>query len=164
MDNEAHSASGWYDVELSAVGQRQAREIGERRRETGIVAVYCSDLRRSYETADIAFAGTTTPIHRDPRLRECDYGTLTRHPVSEISALRLASIKAPFPSGESYEDATRRVSAWLSEAAERHADQTVLVIGHRATFYALEHLCSGIPLMDVIAAPWQWQPGWRYHV
>ena len=164
LDNEAQMASGWYDVELSALGEQQARELGERRRDTRIAAVYCSDLKRSYDTAAIAFASSRVNVVRDRRLRECDYGDLTRHPVGEIDARRLDAIRRPFPNGESYEAVTRRVHEWLTEAAERHGDQTVLVIGHRATFYALEHLCSAVPLVDVIAAPWQWQPGWRYRV
>jgi broad specificity phosphatase PhoE len=164
VDNEAQIASGWYDAELSTLGEQQARELGERRRHTDFAAVYCSDLERSYHTADIAFAGSQVHIVRDRRLRECDYGDLTRHPVSEIDARRLAAIRVPFPNGESYEAVTRRVHAWLTEAAERHGGQSVLVIGHRATFYALEHLCSAVPLVDVIAAPWQWQPGWRYQM
>jgi hypothetical protein len=40
----------------------------------------------------------------------------------------------------------------------------IVVIGHRATFYVLQHLIDGTPLRDVIAAPWQWQPGWSYTV
>ena len=72
-------------------------------------------------------------------------------------------ITTPFLDGESYEDATRRVGQWLAEAARDYAGGRIIVIGHRATFYALEHLIKGIPLRDVITAPWQWQPGWSVH-
>ena len=37
-----------------------------------------------------------------------------------------------------------------------------MVIGHRATQYALEHWITGLPLEQVIPAPWKWQPGWTY--
>jgi hypothetical protein len=40
--------------------------------------------------------------------------------------------------------------------------QRIVVIGHRATFYALEHLIRGIPLLEVMTAPWRWQPGCSY--
>jgi alpha-ribazole phosphatase/probable phosphoglycerate mutase len=39
---------------------------------------------------------------------------------------------------------------------------TVLIIGHRATFYALEHLLNGVPLPEAVASPWAWQPGWTF--
>jgi broad specificity phosphatase PhoE len=162
LDNEAQLASGWFDVALSPLGELQARELGERRRGLGLTAVYCSDLRRSYETAEIAFAGTGVPIVRDARLRECDYGAMTRQPTAVVEARRLDAIEIPFRDGESYLAATARVAAWLRDAKDQHPTDTILLIGHRATFYALEHLCRGRQLEEVIAAPWKWQPGWRY--
>jgi broad specificity phosphatase PhoE len=56
------------------------------------------------------------------------------------------------------------VSAWLADAVAAHAGDTVLVVGHRATFYALEHLLNHTRLEDVVVAPWDWQPGWTYRV
>jgi hypothetical protein len=55
-----------------------------------------------------------------------------------------------------------RTASWLAELTAAFAGQSVLVIGHRATFYALEHLIGRVPLVDAIAAPWTWQPGWTY--
>jgi broad specificity phosphatase PhoE len=162
LDNEAGLASGWFDVDLSPLGEQQARELGERRREDPPAAVYCSDLLRAHRTARIAFDGSGVAIVSDPRLRECDYGALTRHPVAEVEALRATHIRTPFPDGESYEGVTRRVEAWLRRAARAHHGATLLVVGHRATFYALEHLLNGRPLEEVMAAPWVWQPGWLY--
>ena len=161
LDNEAQLASGWYDVELSPLGKQQAGELGARRRGADFAAIYCSDLRRSYETAEIAF-GDSVPIVRDARLRECHYGAMTRQSTHDVDALRRDAIHHPFPGGESYQDVTRRTEQWLQEAVARHRDGTILVIGHRATFYALEHLCSGKSLEEVLAAPWKWQTGWRY--
>ena len=162
LDNEAGLASGWFDVGLSPRGEQQARELGERRRRDAFAAVYCSDLTRAARTAELAFGERGIPIVRDVRLRECDYGALTRDPSSEVEARRVDHITTPFLDGESYEDATRRVGQWLAEAARTYAGGRIIVIGHRATFYALEHLINGIPLRDVITAPWQWQPGWSY--
>lgn len=164
LDNEAGLASGWYDVDLSATGEVQAREMGDRYREVEIAAVYCSDLKRARNTAGIAFGSRPLPVHADTRLRECDYGDLTRAPTATIDEVRLECITTPFPGGESYEQAVARVRDWLTHAERRHADETIVVIGHRATFYAFEHLLRGIPLRDVMTAPWQWQPGFRYEV
>lgn len=161
-DNEAGLASGWYDVDLSPLGERQARELGARRRGDGLAAVYASDLRRARCTAEIAFGGEGLPIACDRRLRECDYGTLTRAPVKQVESLRLDFIDVPFPGGESYADVTRRVASFLDEAWRAHAGETLLLVGHRATYFALEHLLNGRPLREVIAVPWQWQPGWVY--
>jgi broad specificity phosphatase PhoE len=164
VDNEAGLASGWFDAGLSPKGMEQARALGERRRHEEMVAVHCSDLVRSYRTAEIAFNGRTVPIVRDPRLREVDYGKLTRAAVTEIESRRISHIVEPFPGGESYRDVADRVARWLEDAGATHRGRTLLVIGHRATFYALEHLMKHLSLEGVIAAPWHWEPGWLYEI
>jgi broad specificity phosphatase PhoE len=164
LDNEAGLASGWFDIELSATGVSQAAALGERYRDTALSKVYCSDLRRAQRTGEIAFESRGIPIAIDRRLRECDYGALTRETASRVDQVRLDFVTDPFPGGESYEQVAGRVRAWLGEAATGPLEQPVLVIGHRAIFYALEHLLNGVPLRGVIAAPWRWQPGWRYQL
>ena len=163
LDNEAGLASGWFDVALSPTGEQQARELGARRRDDDLAVVCCSDLRRAYRTAEIAFGDRAVPIVRDPRLRECDYGDLTRCPTPDIDTRRVTHLIEPFPGGESYQRVVDRTSGWLRDVATRYAGRTVLVIGHRATFYAFEHLLAGVTLRDAVTSPWTWQPGWTYH-
>ena len=164
LDNEAGLASGWFDVDLSPAGEEQARQLGARRRGDDLAAVFCSDLRRSFRTAAIAFADRAVPILRDARLRECDYGDLTRRPTIEIEQQRLAHLADPFPGGESYQQVVDRVGAWLRDAVREYGASTVLVVGHRAPFYALEHLVTGVTLHDAVKSPWTWQPGWLYRL
>ena len=136
---KAGLASGWYDVDLSATGEEQARLLGARRRDDDLAAVFCSDLTRAVRTAEIAFRDRVLPIVRDARLRECNYGDFTRHPTVEIEERRVLHVGTPFPNGESYQQVVGRVSAWASDVTATFAGRTVLFpIGHRATFYALE--------------------------
>ena len=162
VDNEAALASGWFDVALSTAGEQQARMLGARRRDDRLAVVFCSDLTRSFRTAEIAFGDRSLPIVRDARLRECDYGDLTRRPTSEIERRRLRHLVDPFPNGESYQQVVERVSGWLGDVRPQFDDCIVLIIGHRATFYALEHLLNGVPLREAVESPWIWQPGWTY--
>jgi broad specificity phosphatase PhoE len=162
LDNEAALASGHFDVALSASGEQQAREMGERYRGREIDVVFCSDLQRSYRTAELAFDGRWVTIERDPRLRECDYGALTRRPRHEVLSEPAARLDQPFPGGESYRQAAGRVQEFLRDAAARFDEQVILIIGHRATHYALKHWLNERPLEEVLTAPWQWQPGWSY--
>src|SRR6266542_996125 len=108
LDNEAGVASGWSDPPLSAKGRAVAKELGERRQGEQIDAVFCSDLRRAIETAEIAF-GKRIPIHADHRLREYDHGTMTGTPVERIHAERPAGVDSPFPDGESLREVAKRV-------------------------------------------------------
>lgn len=163
LDNEAGLASGWHDVDLSPRGEAQAREMGERYRNRELDVVFCSDLRRSYRTAEIAFSQRTIPIVRDARLRECNYGLLTRRPAADVEVRRTDAIVNPFPDGESYQEVIVRVSTTLAVIARDHGGP-VLIVGHRATFYALEHLLRRLPLKEAIEAAWKWQPGWTYEL
>lgn len=162
VDNEAHRASGHNDVELSPLGIRQSEELGERYKDQGFDAIFCSDLQRSYKTAEISFGDKYFPIIQDARLRECDYGDLTQRPSAEVDPEKLQHITRPFPNGESYEQTSLRVKSFLQDLLKDYDGKKVMVIGHRATQYGLEHWIHGIPLEQVISAPWKWQPGWEY--
>ncbi len=88
VDNELGIATGWLPGRLSEQGRRLAAELGERRREDGISAVFTSDLRRAVEIADIAFAASAIPIHRDARIRECNYGAMNGMPTARLRTER----------------------------------------------------------------------------
>ena len=128
-------------------------------RYAAISHVWCSDLERSWRTAEIAFRARV-PITRDARLREVDFGDMTGSSAAEIEQRRDAYVTNSYPNGESYEDVCHRVREFLEEMVETPDPQ--LIVGHRATWYALEHLVARRKLMDVVTAPWGWQPGWRY--
>src|SRR3989344_2825175 len=157
VDNESHHASGHYDVALSELGIKQAREFRGRYKDDDLAAIFCSDLQRSYRTAEIAFEGRDIPIIKDARLRECDYGELTRHSEAEVGPEKPRRIDEPFPGGESYNDTVGRIRAFLEDLKRDYDGKKVLVIGHAATRYGIEHLTTGTSLLEVINRPWAWQ-------
>ncbi|MGD0328259.1 MAG: histidine phosphatase family protein [Minisyncoccia bacterium] len=160
-DNEAHLSSGHNDVALSPLGVQQSREMGERYKDAHFDAIFCSDLQRAYKSAEIAFGGKF-PIIRDARLRECDYGDLTQHPSAEVDVEKPKRIHEPFPNGESYEQTSQRIKAFLQDLLRDYDGKRVMIVGHRATQYGLEHWIKSLPLEQVIPAPWKWQAGWSY--
>mgnify|MGYP001602783523 CR=1 FL=1 len=162
-DNETHRASGHYDVELSPKGEQQSRKLGERYKDDKFDAIFCSDLQRSYKTAEIAF-GDRFPIIKDSRLRECDYGDLTRRSSEEVGLEKPKKIKEPFPNGESYEQTSERMKSFLHDLLKDYDGKRVMIIGHWATQYGLEHWIKGLPLEKVVPALWKWQPGWAYRL
>ncbi|MBI2022465.1 histidine phosphatase family protein [Candidatus Daviesbacteria bacterium] len=161
FNNEAHIASGWDDVELSPLGTKQAKELGERREGEYFDAIFCSDLKRSYKTADIAFNGKF-PVIKDKKLRECDYGDLTSHPEDEVKPLKIKYIKTSFPNGESFEQAMQRMKEFLEDLLKNYNGKKVMIIGHRATQYGLEYFINNLSLQKIITTHWFWQPGWEY--
>ncbi|MBU3957479.1 MAG: histidine phosphatase family protein [Nanoarchaeota archaeon] len=161
-DNETHRASGHFDVELSELGIKQAKELGERRAKENFDAVFCSDLRRSFRTAETAFAGRNFKIIKDSRLRECDYGDLTRQPSEIVDEEKRNHIETPFPNGESYEQAAERMKSFLQDLLKNYDGKKILIIGHRATQYGLERWIKGVSLKEAVSAKWKWEPGWKY--
>ena len=166
VDNEARRASGHADVPLAAVGREQARELGRHYVDKELDAVFCSDLQRASVTAEIAFSGRGLPIVPDARLREYDYGDMTRFPVAQVEAEFARRIREPFPGGESLLMVVQRVGAFLRETLREYDGKTIVVIGHRATRYGLEYWCNGASLDDIVRAPWPWLdvPIWHYEL
>ena len=161
-DNEAGVATGWLPGRLSALGRRQAAELGERRRNDGLDAVFSSDLARAIETVDLAFAGCDIPVLLDWRLRECDYGELNGMPRGHVHADRLARQTTPFPGGESWEQAVARVGRFLADLLPRWDGARVLLVGHVATQIGLDYHLGGVAVSEALAGDFRWQPGWEY--
>ncbi len=161
-DNEAGLATGWLPGELSAVGRGLALELGKRRRDDGIAAVFVSDLRRAVQTAAIAFDGTGIPVFQDARLRECNYGSMNGMPASDLSAERIRHIDTPFPGGQSYRDVVTATAAFLSDLRRHWNGKRVAVISHSANKWAFDCLLAGGSLEALIDEPFGWQEGWEY--
>lgn len=164
LDNEAGRATGWLPGELSPTGVDQAVALGHRRRGDGIQAVFCSDLRRATQTAEVAFADAPIPVLHDWRLRECDYGEQNGMPASDLHRTRRVHLDTPYPGGESWRQATARVGRFLHDLPSRWEGNRVLVIGHVATQWGLDHYLNGVALEDLVGEAFAWREGWEYRV
>ena len=164
LDNERGVATGWLPGDLSDRGREQAAELGRRRSGDGLTAVFCSDLARAEQTARIAFAASSLPVLRDWRLCECDYGRRNGMPAAELHATRRTHLDVPYPGGESWRQAVERVGWFLEDLPRRWDGRRVLVIGHVATRWGLDHLLNGRPLEELAEADFAWQGGWEYRL
>jgi 2,3-bisphosphoglycerate-dependent phosphoglycerate mutase len=163
-DNERGVASGWADSPLSPRGRALAQELGTRRRDDGIGAVFSSDLRRARETVATAFSGHTVPVFLDWRLRECDYGALNGGSAAQHAQGRGRYVDHPYPGGESWRDAVERVGGCLDDLLARWEGARVLLVGHVATRWALDHYVDGVALETLVMSDFAWQEGWEYHL
>jgi broad specificity phosphatase PhoE len=158
--NAAGIASGHYDVALTDHGREQAQSV-LRSRYAGqpFDAVYTSDTQRAFDTASLIFAGRPISIRRDARLRECDYGDFEGRPRAEVERTRTSAIHEPFPHGESYEQVAARMRSFLGDLAVEHDGQQVLLVGHSATLWMLDHWLHDRPLEAVVGTfperPWR---------
>lgn len=165
-DNEAHLASGHHDVDLSGLGVTQAKELRAKARYAPDV-VYCSDLKPAIRSAELTWSDEAEII-ADARLRECDYGELTRRPQEELEewAAKHDIIREGYPAGESLRDVEERMRSFLNDLAAKHEGEHVAIVAHKATQFAMEVLLEGKTWEEAIASDWRrkraWKPGWEF--
>jgi alpha-ribazole phosphatase/probable phosphoglycerate mutase len=162
-DNERGIATGWHPGRLSWAGSEQARLLGERRKSDGIAAIFTSDLARALDTVRIAFADVAIPTFHDWRLRECNYGEMNSSALAAEPSNRAEHIDDPYPGGESWSEAIARVLSFVPDLRRWSGDR-VLLIGHAATRWALDHYVDGTPIDQLVFSPFDWKPGWHYEI
>ncbi|MCC7361272.1 MAG: histidine phosphatase family protein [Anaerolineales bacterium] len=133
--------AGSTDVELSDEGRAQAAALGRRLADAGLVAAYCSPLRRTVETATLITHGSGLTPQPADGLREITHGHwegLTRAEVEQRYAAEYASWELdPFTfapqGGDSGLSVLSRALPVVREIVVTHQDQNVLVVSHKAT-------------------------------
>lgn len=163
-DNESGHATGWLPGKLSATGREQAKALGRRRATDGIAAAFSSDLRRAVETVELAFPDSEVPVLLDWRLRECDYGGLNAMPAADMHANRHEYLEQAYPDGESWRQAIGRVGRFLDDLPSRWEGMRILVVGHVATRWGLDHFINGISLEALASQDFAWREGWEYEL
>lgn len=161
-DNVRGIATGWNQGALSPEGRVLAAELGDRRRNDGIDAVFTSDLGRAVETANVAFAGSSFPLLHDWRLRECNYGTGNGMPATDLHRNKSQYATVRYPGGESWATAIERVGWVLDDLVRYTNGQRVLLIGHVATYWGIVHYLDGTPVSDLISGGFDWKLGWEF--
>ncbi|MDP3964216.1 MAG: histidine phosphatase family protein [bacterium] len=164
-DNEQGLCTGWDPGELSELGIQQANELGNRVDASRFGIMFCSDLKRAVDSARLGFDGKLDIIE-DKRLRECDYGFLTRKPERMIDYTRY--IRTPFPNGESLQDVEKRIRDFLRMLESNYTEKHIAIMAHKAPQLALEVVLNGKSWEQAIDQDWRktksWQPGWNYEI
>ena len=130
---------GQADVPLDEVGRKQA--VAAARNVAGFepVAIFSSDLSRTYQTAEPLAALTGLEIQTDKRLREIHVGSWEGLLGDEIRAedpdlaerVWLGEDVRRSPTGESPQEVADRVAEALTEIAETADDgETIAVVTH----------------------------------
>ena len=164
-DNEKHISSGWSDVELSELGRKQSIELKEQTKDKSFDVIFCSDLKRAFESAKIIWDGIV-PIVPDQRLRECNYGNYNGKLSEIVEPMQENMIWDKFPEGESYEDVKIRIADFLEFLKTNYSGKSVAIVAHKAPQLALEVLLKDKTWEKAFAEDWRkthaWKPGWDY--
>ena len=163
-DNLAGRAAGWNQAMLAPKGIEQAKALAETIKDEAFDIVFCSDLQRAVDSANIDFAGRDIEIVQDARLRECNYGDYNGMDNSLVNYNE--HIYEPFPSGESMMDIEARIKSFVEFLRQNYDDKRVAIVAHKAPQLALEVITHGKTWEEAISTDWRiakaWQPGWEY--
>ncbi len=102
------------------------------------VAIYTSPLGRCVATAEQIARSSNAPLSVLPELNDLDYGEWTGRTHLEVSIASPDQYRrwqqAPdlvrFPGGESLQDQATRIAEALRLVLQRHADDTLVMVGH----------------------------------
>ncbi|MBC9724465.1 histidine phosphatase family protein [Streptomyces sp. TRM68367] len=130
--------AGISDVALTDTGRAQAEALGRWAAAHPVDAVWTSPLSRAVATAEPACRALDLTPHREPDLRECDFGLVEGRTLAEFAAQNPAAADAfradpvahPFPQAEDPTAAAGRGAAALHRIAAAHPGARVLVVAH----------------------------------
>ena len=143
---------GHADRPLTERGREQAKALAEKLRGVEIDAVYASDLRRAWETADAVAAPRGLEVARLPELREVDVGSwsgFTRDECAERfpdAFARWQEGGSGWDDGESYEDMGVRIVGAIQRLAAKHPDGAILVVSHGGPIRAVHAHALGVDI------------------
>ncbi|MFT4303945.1 MAG: histidine phosphatase family protein [Candidatus Woesearchaeota archaeon] len=164
-DNEKEISSGWNDVGLSELGIKQSKELSTKIKDNNFDIVFCSDLKRAIDSADLTFRNKVKII-KDKRLRECNYGQLNGYPSFIVEPMQERNITKKFPDGESYEDVKIRINDFLNFLKKYYQQKTIAIVAHKAPQLALDVLLKNKNWNQAFKEDWRknkaWKPGWDY--
>lgn len=149
--------TGWADVDLTPLGEEEARHAGDLLKLYPIDTAYTSVLKRAIHTLAIIcdmVDRPDLPVTQDAALNERNYGdlqglnkaeTAQKYGADQVLAWRRSYTQTP-PGGESLADTFHRVIPYYQQTIEPQlkADKNVLIVAHgnslRALMMYLEHI------------------------
>lgn len=124
----------WSNAPILQEGAEEARKAAIKLKDKGIGVIYCSDLVRSCQTAEIIGDILGLEPKSSGRLRPWNLGSLKDKLMTQADPIIAAYVrKKPdmaVPEGESFNDFKRRAFRGIAEAVGNHPDKTVLLISH----------------------------------
>ncbi|MGW0417409.1 histidine phosphatase family protein [Streptomyces sp. NPDC003015] len=146
--------AGVSDIGLTDEGRAQAEALGRWAAVHRPDAIWTSPLSRAIATADPACRALGVTPHREPGLRECDFGVLEGRTLAEFAAevpdaaeaYRADPVAYPFPGAEDPTAAAARGTRALRRIAAAHPGERVLVVAHNTLLRLVLCTLLSIPL------------------
>jgi len=150
---------GHIDVELSEQGVEQIKKLSEElsKNKTRFVALYCSDLKRAKQSAEILANRLNVNVTEIPEFRERSFGKweglslreiISNYP-SEFENWKKNPVKFSPPSGESTLEVKDRTLKAINILIEKHLGESFAVVSHGGVNRILICHFLGVPLQNI---------------
>jgi broad specificity phosphatase PhoE len=144
--NKEGRVQGFSDIDLSAAGHQQARQLALSLKDHPIHAVYSSPLIRAQKTARIINQYHDAPVYIESGLMEMDQGDFEGLSFQELMACEKSFLQKwiadpasmQIPNGESFMELQTR--AWKAIESILDKSEDALVVSHNFTIAAI--LCK----------------------
>lgn len=158
--NKDTRIQGHTDIDLNDTGRWQASQLGNALADDPLAAVYASDLRRAFETAQAVAQAQGLQAVPHTGLRERCFGQLegltwaeieTQHPEDAVAWRTRVPSWAP-SGGESLVVLRERVLGVLNTLAQRHMGEQIALVAHGGVLDVIYRAATGLELQ----APRSW--------
>ena len=139
--NTLGQTQGHGNSPLTELGIQQAKDLAEALKEYSIDIIYCSDLGRAVETAEIIGKELNIEIHPTESLREMGFGVWEGMPLREIEKIYPESFKmwrnepekVQIEGGETLDMIKQRQDKLIEELNKKYKNKHILLVSHSVT-------------------------------
>lgn len=150
--NAERRIQGQSDSPLTAKGEYQARQVGERVKQENVTHIIASDLGRTRRTAEIIAEICGCEVTLDPRLRELNMGVLEQRPLDYLTtqeeiwrrSLVNGAEDGRIPEGESMTEMATRMHAALNACLELPSGSRPVLVSHGMALASLVSTILGL--------------------
>ncbi len=138
---------GQSDIELSPLGEEQARRLGTRLKDMVFDSVYASDLVRTQQTARYALNQNEQKINIESDLSEICFGIWEGESIDELIANEPEQMQTFYENPDKFElegmekleTFVQRVVTKFEEIVDRHKGGNILIVVHGGVINALKY-------------------------
>lgn len=143
-DNVAKIMQGQRHGELTSVGEAQIEALAVSLVSVPVDAIVSSDLKRSYDSAQIIARHFHLPVQTTTLLRERDWGNFTGRYIPALKDL-------PMPENVETMDAMlQRARDFLNWILANYENQTVVAVGHGIINKAIQAVYHGKKTREIL--------------
>ncbi|WP_437130326.1 histidine phosphatase family protein [Peptostreptococcus russellii] len=139
--NTLGKTQGHGNSPLTELGERQASELAEALKNYPIDMIYCSDLGRAVQTAEIVGSKLNIEVEPTDLLREMGFGIWESMPMKKIEKMypdtfrmwREEPDKAHIPKGEALSMVKDRTEELIETLNKKYDNRHILLVSHSVT-------------------------------